>query len=225
MEFFNDLQSSSIFSDINESDILAMAHCFNIRIKNFTKNSVIVESGKPLEDIILILKGGAIIQSYDTNGEISILMKLQSGDVFGVEGAYAGEESYADDLVASEKTTVAFLSRHRLCTPCENRCKRHIKLARELMTIMANKNFVLLNKIACMSKKTIREKVLYYLQNESLKNNTAYFDIPFNKTELASYLSVDRSALSKELNNLKREKVIDFDKKRYHIIKDRKTIK
>lgn len=221
MELFNDFQGLSIFSDVSENDILAMAHCFNIRIKNFVKNSVIVEAGAPLESIILIIKGGALVENYDSNGDLSILMKLKSGDVFAIEGAFAGESTYSYDLIATEKTSVAILSRHRLCKPCENRCKRHILLLGKLMTMMAERNFTLLEKISYMSKKTIREKVLNYLYGQSRQNNSSYFDIPYNKTELANYLSVDRSALSSELNKLKKEKVIDFDKKRYHILKDK----
>ena len=148
-------------------------------------------------------------------------MKLKSGDVYAIEGAFAGESSYSYDLVATEKTSVAILNKHRLCKICDNRCKRHILLLEKLMNMMAERNFSLLEKISYMSKKTIREKVLNYLYNQSSQNNSSYFDIPFNKTELANFLSVDRSALSSELNKLKKEKVIDFEKKRYHILKDK----
>lgn len=221
MELYNDFQRLSIFSDTSENDILAMAHCFNIRIKNFAKNSVIVEAGAPLTSIILIIKGGAMVESYDANGDLSIIMKLKSGDVYAIEGAFAGESSYSYDLVATEKTSVAILNKHRLCKICDNRCKRHILLLEKIMNMMAERNFSLLEKISYMSKKTIREKVLNYLYNQSSQNNSSYFDIPFNKTELANFLSVDRSALSSELNKLKKEKVIDFEKKRYHILKDK----
>jgi Mn-dependent DtxR family transcriptional regulator len=66
-----------------------------------------------------------------------------------------------------------------------------------------------------MSKKTIREKLLSYLSAESLKSNSSTFDIPFNRQQLADYLSVDRSALSNELSKLQVEEIINFNKNRF----------
>lgn len=218
MDFLNDFKRLSIFSDVAENDILAMAHCFNIRIKYFSKNSIIINSSQSLNDVILIVKGGVNVENWTSSGDISIVMKLRDGDLYALEGAFGQEEKYSDELKATEKTCVAFLSKHRLLSPCENRCKRHIQLIRKLMAVVANKNFQLLEKISILSKKTIREKVLTYLYLQSGQDSSKYFEIPFNKTELAGFLAVDRSALSSELNNLKKEGVIDFDKKRYKIL-------
>ena len=76
---------------------------------------------------------------------------------------------------------------------------------------------MLIDKIKHLSQKGIKEKVLSYLQSQSKLAQSPYFDIPFNKTELANYLSVERSALSTVLGKLKKDGIIDFEKKRYHI--------
>ena len=78
-----------------------------------------------MQDVVLILKGAANVENIDSFGNISILMQLRKGDVYGVESAYAGDEFYKDSLIATEKTLVLFMNKHRLITPCENRCKRH----------------------------------------------------------------------------------------------------
>ena len=48
-----------------------------------------------------------------------------------------------------------------------------------------------------------------------------YFEIPFNITELANYLSVDRSAMSNELSKMKKEGLIDYDKRQFHIFNNK----
>lgn len=78
---------------------------------------------------------------------------------------------------------------------------------------------MLVDKIKHLSQRGIKEKVLSYLHSQSNIAGSTYFDIPFNKTELANYLSVERSALSTILWKLKKEGIIDFEKKRYHIKK------
>ena len=85
--------------------------------------------------------------------------------------------------------------------------------------MIAANNIELQNKLSFMSKKTIREKLLSYFLYMTEKNQSNYFEIPFNVTELANYLSVDRSALSNELGKMKKDNIIDYDKKQYRLIK------
>lgn len=218
MEHFEILKKTKIFSSASEFECQAMMFCFKTKFRTFKRNEVIIKQGDSMEHIVLILKGGANVENVDPLGNISIIMKLTSGEMYGIESAYAQDEYYQDSVVATEKTLVLYLDRHRLITPCSNRCTRHDSVVKNLMQIVAERNMELLNKLTHMSKKSIREKVLSYLYLQHHKANSKYFDIPFNKTELASYLSVDRSALSSELNKMKKEGIIDFDKRQYRII-------
>ena len=219
MEYFSELSQTKIFNMATEFECQAMMFCFKTRFKTFDKNQSIVSQGDSMEDLVLILRGSANVENIDSLGNISILMRLKKGDVYGLESAYAGDEFYKDSLVATEKTLVMFMNKHRAITPCSNRCKRHEIVSKHLMQILAESSINLLDKLTHMSKKSIRDKLLSYFSSMSAKSNTPYFDIPFNKTELANYLSVDRSAMSTELGKMKAEGLIDFDKKRYRLIK------
>lgn len=222
MEHFNELKATKIFRSASEFECQAMMFCFKTKFKTFDKNQNIVSQGDEMQDVVLILKGAANVENIDSFGNISILMQLRKGDVYGVESAYAGDEFYKDSLIASEKTLVLFMNKHRLITPCENRCKRHDLVVKNLMQMVAESNIKLLDKLSHMSKKTTRDKLLSYFTSMSEKQKSSYFEIPFNVTELASYLSVDRSAMSNELSKMKKEGIIDYDKKQYHLIKHKK---
>lgn len=218
MEYFQEISQSKIFNMASEFECQAMVFCFKTRFKNFNKGDVVVSQGDAMQDVVLMLKGGANIQNLDSNGNVSILKRMKKGDVYGVESAYAGEMIYKDSVIATEKSLVMFLDKHRLITPCENKCKRHEFVVRNLMKIVADQNLELQEKITHISKKTIRDKLLSYFATMSIKSNSAYFEIPFNKTELANYLSVDRSAMSTELSKMREEGIIDYDKKQYRLI-------
>ena len=219
MEYFSELSKTKIFNMATEFECQAMMFCFKTRFKTFDKNQSIVSQGDPMEDLVLILKGAGNVENIDSLGNISILMRLKKGDVYGLESAYAGDQFYKDSLIATEKTFVMFMNKHRAITPCSNRCKRHEIVSKHLMRMVAENSIDLLDKISHMSKKTIRDKLLSYFSSMSAKANSTYFDIPFNKTELANYLSVDRSAMSTELSKMREEGLIDYDKKRYRLIK------
>ena len=220
MEHFQELKKKKIFKDSNEFDCQAMMFCFKTRFKTFDKNEKIISQGDDIEYVILLLKGSAIVENIDSLGNISILSQINRGEAYGLEMAYAGEKIYTDSVVASEKCLVLFMNKHRLITPCENRCKRHEIITKNLMKIVAENSINLINKLSHMSKKSTREKLLSYFAYMSKKANSPYFEIPFNKTELSNYLSVDRSAMSSELSKMRKEGLIDFDKREYHIMKN-----
>ena len=75
----------------------------------------------------------------------------------------------------------------------------------------------LTTKIQHTSKRSIREKVLSYLSEESRKNESSYFTIPFTRQQMADFLAVDRSALSKELARMKQEGLIEFERNQFHL--------
>ena len=219
MEHYEDLKQTRIFRSATEFECQAMMFCFKTRFKTFNKHQHIVEQGESMEDIVLIVKGGATVQNVDSLGNITILRKLKKGDVYGLESAYSGENAFKDTLIANEKSLVLFMNKHRVINPCENKCRRHDIVSKHLAQIIAESNLELLDKLTNISKKTIRDKLLSYFNSLMLKTGSAYFELPFNKTELANYLSVDRSAMSTELTKMKEEGIIDFEKRQFLLIK------
>ncbi len=219
MEYYNDLKNTKIFGSATEFECQAMMFCFKTRFKTFARNEHIIKQGEVMDEVVLILRGGALVQNIDNLGDISILMRLKPGHIYGLESAYAGEQTYKDSLIAREKTLVMFMNKHRVITPCANRCRRHDIVVKHLMQMVARSNMKLLDKITHLSKKTIRDKLMSYFTTMARKKGSNYFDLPYNKTELANYLSVDRSAMSTELARMKEDGLIDFEKRQFHLIK------
>ena len=62
-----------------------------------------------------------------------------------------------------------------------------------------------MRKVEVVSKRTIREKLLAYLSIQTQTQNSRYFEIPLGRVELAEYLCVDRSALTRELVKMKED--------------------
>jgi CRP-like cAMP-binding protein len=75
----------------------------------------------------------------------------------------------------------------------------------------------MMQKVTQLSKRTTRDKLLCYLSEEARKANKRVFEIPFNRQELADYLSVDRSAMSSELGKMRAEGLLDFDKNHFEL--------
>ena len=96
-------------------------------------------------------------------------------------------------------------------------CAFHHQLIENMVSLIANKNRELMRKVEIVSQRTIREKLLAYLSIQSQINASRDFEIPLGRVELAEYLCVDRSALTRELVKMKAEKLINYEKNRFQL--------
>lgn len=217
MNIFSELKSCKIFTGIGDRDLQALAHCLKIKFRNYNKNAMIIEQGQNAEDVIVLIKGSANVQYTDEAGNISVITKLTAGDVYGVENGLLSKDVFSDSLVAAENCSLILINSKRLLHQCINQCPRHSTVLQNILVKMAEKSMQVQNKVKLMSKRGTREKLLAYLKSLSRAADSQYFDLPFNKTELANYLGVDRSALSIVLSKLRDEGVIDFDKRHFQL--------
>ncbi len=102
--------------------------------------------------------------------------------------------------------------------------KQVIQVQHNLITILAETNWRMIQKIDIISAKTLREKVLRMLKFEVLIQKSFDFDIPFNRREFADYIYVDRCALSRELSKMKEDGLILYKKNHFKILQPAKEI-
>ena len=113
---------------------------------------------------------------------------------------------------AAEDCQITFLNLSLLSDSRYSHASWHPKLQSDLLYIFARKNLTLSSRIFCTTPKTIRERLLTYLSGVSLKAGSSTFQIPFDRQQLADYLNLDRSALSKELGKMQQDGLIEYHK-------------
>ena len=133
--------------------------------------------------------------------------------------AYAYDScAMLNDVVAIEDSVIIFFDTKRVLTSCSNACRFHSIVVQNLFFAISEKNRKLVQKIGHMSKRTTREKLISYLSEQAKKQNSANFTIPFNRQQLADFLSVDRSAMSNELCKMRDEGLIEFEKNKFRLL-------
>ena len=121
------------------------------------------------------------------------------------------------DFIATTNCEILIFSKSVALKPCENNCRRHRVFISNLVKLLAKKNLELCERINLMTQKTTKEKILSYLQSVAKKSGSSYFEIPYNRQELADYLSVERSALSFQLSILKQKGILDYNKNHFSL--------
>lgn len=205
------LKKSELFSGISESDIEQMLVCFYAARKKYNSGQTIFNAGDKISQMGIVLSGRVHMESNDITGNKSIIRELNPGEILGELYALSKDSRLIFDAVAHEEAEVLFLDVDKIMIPCEKVCCRHLNTIKNLLKELAGKACNLDRKLCHMSMRTTREKLMSYLAEESIRQNSICVKIPFNRQELADYLCVERSAMSKELHKMKREGIVDFD--------------
>jgi len=177
---------------------------------------VILLSGEAVNFVGLVLSGSIKLIKEDAGGNITILSKLTASEIFGEVFAYA-EVFYSPLTVqAAEETEIVFIDCRRVITSCSNACRFHVRLIENMLRLFAQKSLILNQKIDILSKRTTREKLFCFFDYQ--RGAAKKFMIPFNREELATYLCVDRSAMSNELCKMRDEGLICFHRNAFELL-------
>lgn len=217
-QFIPILKQTKLFSGVGDDEISSMLSCLGATLRVYKKGEFVLRQGERLSDIMVLVEGNLHIQSDDYWGNRSILGEICAGEMFGE--AYAAPESGAllNDVAAVTDSAVVCFDVKRILTSCSSACRFHTIVVQNLFFAISEKNRKLVQKLGVLSKRSTREKLISYLSEQSKKQNSASFSIPFNRQQLADFLSVDRSAMSNELCKMRDEGLIRFEKNRFVLL-------
>lgn len=211
------LKHTKLFAGVGDDDIITMLSCLGARLQDYQKGEYVLRQGEHLSNILLLAEGCLHIQKDDYWGNRSILGQIEVGEIFGE--AYVAPESgtLLNDVIAVENSAIFFFDVKRIITTCSSACRFHTMVVQNLFFAISEKNRSLVQKLDNISRRTTREKLISYLSEEAKKQNSASISIPFNRQQLADYLSVDRSAMSNELCKMRDEGLLEFEKNRFRL--------
>lgn len=217
-QFLPILKQTKLFSGVNDEEISSMLSCLKASLRVYKKGEFVLRQGERLSDILVLAEGNLHIQSDDYWGNRSILGEVCAGEMFGE--AYAAPESGAllNDVAAVTDSVVISFDVKRVLTTCSSCCRFHTIVVQNLFFAISEKNRKLVQKLGLLSKRSTREKLISYLSEQAKMQNSSSFSIPFNRQQLADFLSVDRSAMSNELCKMRDEGMLRFEKNRFVLL-------
>lgn len=210
-----EIYKNILFEGISRYDCQRMIDCFHATEKIFEKNTKIAEMNECNQNVGIILSGEVQIVKYDFDGNKTILERLKKNDIFGNLFNF---QNFTDDLIeviSETDTVVLIIAYNELTKRCHEACECHSKIVENLLKLMSQKAISLSEHIEVLSQRTIRGKILSYfkiLQYRQKSSET--FEIPFSMTELSEYLCINRSAMLREMKNMKEENIISVSGKK-----------
>ena len=205
----------SLFDNIDEADVNKMLKCFDAKKINYKKDRTILSNVSNNTKFGIILNGSANVIRVDYNGVRSIIERLDANSIFG--GPLYNNFNNELSIVATSDSEVLEFDYSHIISRCKKNCECHTKLLDNMLQILANKVAINNEKILIMSKKSIREKLLEYFKTKAYNAGSKNFKMDFTLTDLADYLSIDRSAMMREIKNLKNDGFIEIINKRIYL--------
>ena len=212
------LKKSVLFSGVKKEDIRALLSCVEAKVRRYGKGEYVLQQGEYLDDIAVLTEGSLHIQNDDYWGNRSILGRISIGEIFGEAYAFSREEPLMNDVVAIEDSTVMFINAKKVISTCSSACRFHTLVVKNLFSVLSEKNKKLVQKLGHIGKRSTREKLISYLSQESKRQKSTEITIPFNRQQLADFLSVDRSAMSNELCKMRDEGLLTFRKNVFRLL-------
>lgn len=217
MDYMSELHTP-LFEGISPEERKAMLGCIGYHIGTFKKGDVVAFEEENIRHIGIVISGAVDMVKEDIWGNKTMLLRVRGDEVFGETFACGSDNLSAVTFLISEDARIMFLPFDRVMHSCTMACVFHHRLIENMVRIIANKNRDLVRKVEVVSKRTIREKLLAYLSIQGQIQNSRYLEIPLGRVELAEYLCVDRSALTRELVKMKEEGLIDYDRNCFRIL-------
>lgn len=200
-----------LFYNITNTEKEKILSFLEANTMKFKKNTTILSNQKNENIIGIIIEGNIEIIKTDYNGNKNIIEDLYDGAIFGTTMSSIKNNEYS--LITKEDTTISIIYFDAIINNSLN-YKYFNQFLKNLLCIMLDKISINNNRIEILTNKTIRNKLLVYFKQISKKNKSKIIYLPYNYTDLADYLAIDRSAMYRELKNLKEEGLIQIKDKR-----------
>ena len=206
-----------LLKDLNDECFCRICECMKVRELHLKNKQAFIGEADPCKCIGIVVSGAVRLTRQRIDGGRSVLETIPENGVFGATYVFRDVPTMGISASAVGETTVLLIEVAKLTHPCHKVCFAHMQFMRNLLTVMSQTTFALKQKLRILSQRTIRGRLMLFLNIRAKREKSNEFDIPFDRQALADFLCVDRSALSAELSKLRAEGKVESVKCHFKI--------
>ena len=207
-----------LLKDLDEEMFCRICECMNVQELHLRNKQTFISESDPCTRIGIVVTGAVRLTRLRIDGGRNVLETVGENSVFGSTYVFRDVPTMGISMSAVGDTVVLLIEIAKLTQPCHRVCEAHMQFARNLLAVMSQTTFALKQKLRILSQRTIRGRLMLFLQIRAKRAQSNEFDIPFDRQALADFLCVDRSALSAELSKLRRERKVESVKNHFKLL-------
>lgn len=185
--------------------------------KKFTKNQAIFTEDTLPTGIFYVQSGKVKKHKVDNDGREQIIYIYNKGEFLGYS-AVLSNEPYSDTAVAIENSIISFIPKDSFMQLLDN----SPILSRLLLKSLSHEFSVVVNLMAILSQRTVRERIalslLILYDKYKINNSDKNVSITLSRSDLANMAGTVNETLARVLHDFKREELINTEGRRIHIL-------
>ena len=211
------LAACPLFHDLREDTIrdFLLPHA---RVQTHPRGAFLIHPQQKLTHFGVIAAGSIHITHIAADGESRIMDSLEPGQIYGADLMCTRSRLSPHHAVAYQSCTLLMFPIALVLEPGTIPEPERQRILAQLLTIIAHENMRKDYRLAILSQKGLRDRLMTYLTMQAAKRGTTTFTIPFDREALASFLCVNRSALSHEITVMKHAGLIDCKKNTFTLL-------
>jgi len=209
------LKRCILFKDMKCEDLSNFLNMSNYTIKKYPKGNVVVIEGSKCKELGILLDGLLEAQALHLSGKLLTLTRLKPMEIFGEAILFSKVNKFPATIEAVKDSKIMFIKKENLIN-CLTNCHKFME---NFLELLSNKLLILNKKVKMLSLENIRKKIENFLMEEYKKQKSNIIKVSLSRKEMAEHMGIQRPSLSRELIKMRKEGIIEFDKK-VIIIKD-----
>lgn len=206
---------TKLFENISDKNINKLKRLLRAMTVKYRKGINILSNVNQTNFIAIIDSGSAQLEYSDYEGNKIIMDTISEGEVFSDITYSLKNEEVA--CITKEETQITYIEYDDITNDEIIKLDSYIIFAKNLIKLLNEQVSSKNTRIELLTKKTTRDKLIDYFKIQAQEKGYKTFTLPMTYTELASYLSVDRSAMTREIGYLKEEGFIKTNGRRITI--------
>lgn len=219
-DFIKILENTELFKCFNSEELENIFDERYYTVKEYEKNSIIYLQNEKCESLDVILNGIITIQKIDQDGKILTINDFISGEILGENLLFSANSDYPMTIIAKTDCTLLHVKKEIVLKLCQ----QNVAFLTSFLMSLSSKTLILSNKIKSLTMKTIRQLIIDFLLIESFSQGRTNVKLNMTKKDLAEKLGVQRSSLSRELNKMRNDGLVEYNSN-YIYIKDIESMK
>lgn len=217
-EYWDTICGTRLFNGFADGEIEQALGCLSGVVGTYERKQTIFRTDDVLDAAGIILSGQVLLCKDNMAGTRIIFSELECGDIVGETALRQSREESGYEAVAGAECKILFVQIGKIVSPGRETCHLRARIIENMMALLLENNRAVYRKLDLVSHKSLRDRIMHYLTLQAQKNNGTSFEIPFSRSELADYLTADRSALSRELQRMAQDGLIAFSGNRFELL-------
>lgn len=206
-ELYTVLHTTPLFHHLTLEEMTPLLQPQHYTLHHYAKDALIHQDGDPCLGLEIVIKGSIHAQKINKDGGVLTINYLKVGGLIGTNVIFSNDPVYPMNVLAKTSTTIMHIKKDLLLKLCGE--DQQFLLA--FLQCVSDKTYFLTNKIKTLSHQSIRSSVMNFLKEQYRIQKNPRITLPMTKKDLAEFLGIQRTSLSRELSKMKKEGLIDYD--------------